>query len=95
MGHLTGLLEKIQPAIEKTGKKDCNDPGFAEEVALTNVDHSIQEILKRSQIINSLYQNGKIGIIGGVYSVETGTVDFSTELFKNKTSQHITQLETA
>lgn len=95
MGHLTGLLEKIKPAIDKTGKKDCNDPGFAEEVALSNVDHSIQEILQRSEIINSLYQKGKIGIIGGVYSVETGTVDFTTELFKNKTSQHITQLETA
>lgn len=95
MGHLTGLLEKIQPAIEKTGKKDCNDPGFAEEVAFSNVDHSIREILDRSEIINSLYQKGKIGITGGVYSVETGKVKFTTELFQHKTAHNITQLATA
>lgn len=84
MGHLTGLLEKIQPAIEKTDNygEDTSNVIFAEKVAYSNVQQSISEILERSHIIRTLYEEGKIGIIGGMYSVENGRVHFINELFK-------------
>src|SRR5215510_7112451 len=72
MGNLTGLLEKIKPSIEKTGlyNADAFYSDYAEKVAYANVMHSMDEILDRSSILRSLYRDGSIGVVGGMYSVE-------------------------
>lgn len=83
MGNLTGLLEKIKPAIEKTSSlnEGATTINHAERVTHANVLHSIDEILERSSIIRELYKQGKIGIVGGICSVETGHVHFIKQLF--------------
>lgn len=81
LGHLTGLLEKVQPAIEKVkdqGKETVN-PAFIEAVAHANTLHTMEEVLKRSPILKEMYDNGEIGIAAGYYSVETGEVKFIKE----------------
>ena len=94
MGNLTGLLDKIRPAIEKTKSfaEDCDNNFLAEKVAQANVDHSINEILDRSNIIRKLYEEGKLGITGAMYSVENGTVNFIRELFKEKVKEQLAEL---
>jgi carbonic anhydrase len=89
MGNLTGLLEKIRPAIEKTPsyKGDCSNPEYAEKVAHTNVEHSIEQIITKSEIIRDLFEKGKIGIVGGIYSVENGHVHFTNEMFMEKINE--------
>jgi carbonic anhydrase len=42
----------------------------------------LEEILERSQTIKDLFSRGDIGLVGGVYDVESGEVDF----FKNLTN---------
>ena len=83
LGNLSGLLEKIKPAMEKADAfgKDLDVAGHAEKVAYANVLHSMDEILERSSIIRSLYREGKIGIVGGMYSVENGKVHFIKQMF--------------
>lgn len=83
LGNLTGLLNKIKPAIEKTPTfgEDVHNQLYAEKVAYANVEHSIDEILERSTIISELFNAGKIGIVGGMYSVESGRVHFTREMF--------------
>lgn len=83
LGNLTNLLEKIKPAIKNTNSYGVSEHShlFAEKVAYANVEHSIEEILQRSSIIKSLYQEGKIGIVGGMFSIESGRVHFTKELF--------------
>lgn len=83
MGHLTSLLDKIKPAIEKTDRygADIHNILYAEKVAYSNVQNSMDEILERSPIIKNLYEEGQIGIVGGMYSVESGRVHFTKELF--------------
>lgn len=85
LGHITSLLSKIQPAIAKTDDYGINEHKhiFAEKVAYNNVLHSIDELLKRSPIINDLYETGKIGIVGGMFSIENGRVHFITEMFRD------------
>lgn len=56
---------------------------FSDKVAYANVENSMEEILERSRIIRELFSSGEIGIIGGVYDVDSGAVDF----FKNLTNQ--------
>ena len=46
-----------------------------------NVLHSIEEIMERSSILRSLYREGKIGIVGGMYNLENGRVHFIRKMF--------------
>ncbi|AXY74836.1 carbonic anhydrase [Paraflavitalea soli] len=82
LGNLTGLLEKVQPAIEKVKEQQGSDdvnPQFIEAVAHVNTLHTMDAVLKRSPILKEMYENGEIGIAAGYYSVETGEVKFIKE----------------
>lgn len=80
MGHLTTLLNKIQPAIyqEKTTKENRTGANatFVQNVTELNVHLTIERIRRESPIIAELESTGKIKIIGGLYDVETGKVLF-------------------
>lgn len=80
MGNLTALLDKIQPAIEseQTVKKDRNSSNgeFVEKVAAINVSLTVQAVLNSSPILKEMISKGEIGIVGGIYDVTTGVVDF-------------------
>jgi carbonic anhydrase len=83
LGNLTGLLAKIKPAINEVsaeGKVKETDIAFIEEVAHFNVIHSMDEILKRSDVLREMFDNGEVGFVGGYYDVETGEVEFLKEL---------------
>ncbi len=58
-----------------------------EKVAYANVLNSMDEILERSSIIRTLYKEGKIGIVGGMYSVENGKVHFTKKMFSDAEPQ--------
>jgi carbonic anhydrase len=84
MGHLTNLLEKIQPSVEKVlmeNKITESHPLFIDEVARKNVQFQMDELLRKSSILGELLKNGTIGLAGGMYSIETGEVDFFAEKF--------------
>ena len=57
---------------------------FDDIVAYANVENSLEEILNRSKIIKEMFENGEIGILGGVYNIENGQVDFFKNLTKRK-----------
>jgi carbonic anhydrase len=80
MGHLTGLLNKIGPAIEKeaitTDNRTGDNPEFVANVTRLNVEASISQIRQQSPVIAGLERTGKLKITGGVYDVTTGEVNF-------------------
>ena len=80
LGHLTGLLDKIKPAIEmeKTiaENRDGSNSLFVNKVSEQNVFHTINRIRMESPIIKDFENNGKIKMIGGLYDIETGKVTF-------------------
>ena len=80
-GHLTNLLKRIQPSITKALLRDSVDHLFPDNVAYANVENSLEEILTQSAIVREMFEKGQIGIVGGVYNIENGEVDF----FKNLT----------
>ena len=85
-GHITELLRRIQPAISKALLHDDKDYLFEDKVAYANVENSLEEILTRSSIVKDMFAKGQIGIVGGVYNIETGQVDFFKNLTKKKKS---------
>jgi len=85
MGNLEVLLKHINPAIEAE-KETLSDRNGSNQVFLNNVLHNnvhkqIESIINGSDIIRKLLQNQEIGIIGGMYDISTGDVDFFDEMF--------------
>jgi carbonic anhydrase len=83
MGNLTNLLSKLQPAVyaEKTvtsNRSSANDE-FVEKVATINVKMAMHQVHDKSTILNEMIAEGKIVMIGGMYDVETGVVQFYEE----------------
>ena len=79
------MLEKIQPAVQQEKKhtqRDGKNAQFVNEVAMLNVHHSVDRILAESTIINELVNKGKVGIIGAMYNVATGRVEFLEETIR-------------
>jgi carbonic anhydrase len=83
-GHITGLLSHINPSLSKALLYDDHDCVFDDRVAYANVENSLEEILTRSKIVKEMFEKGQIGIIGGVYNIDNGQVDF----FKNLTKKN-------
>lgn len=79
MGNLTALLNKIRPAVDDTtttGPRNSANEAFVEDVALRNVRIAVEQIPERSPILKELLGSGAAGIIGGMYDVQTGKVEF-------------------
>lgn len=80
LGNLTAMLHKIKPAVdaEFTTLKDRNSKNyrFVANVAQKNVEVNVQNIVTQSPVLREMIENGEIGIIGAMYDVETGVVDF-------------------
>jgi len=80
LGHLSGLLHKIQPAIdmETTTVEDRNGKNetFSNNVAKFNVQLTIERVRKESEIIAQMETEGLLTIAGGVYDVDSGVVNF-------------------
>jgi carbonic anhydrase len=80
LGNLTTLLNKIQPAIDSETTFTLNRNGsnleFVNKVSEQNVFLTIERIKKESPLIAELETAGKIKIVGGLYDVETGLVNF-------------------
>jgi carbonic anhydrase len=79
LGNLTGLLNKIKPAISIVSNREeaVDKPRFVDEVAFENVQISLNTILSDSPIVNDLVKNNKVKCAKGMYSVETGEVELN------------------
>lgn len=94
MGNLTELLSKIQPSVyqEKTTKENrtSKNKDFVENVALINVKRSVEQIIERSYILEQMLEKGEIGIVGAMYDVKSGVVEFCEESMFINDSQNPT-----
>jgi carbonic anhydrase len=80
LGHLTGLLEKIQPAVKKVQaslpKFDANSYEHIDLVSEENVKMTVARIRNNSEILRKLEAEKKIQIIGAMYDISNGKVSF-------------------
>jgi len=82
MGNLTKLIQKITPAVNAvTEPKDeslrtSKNLNFVDQVSHVNVQLMIDRIHAESPILTEMEQSGAIKIIGAMYDVNTGAVDF-------------------
>ena len=77
LGHLTALLEKLKPSIEQARARDLEGEELIQEAASDNVVRVVQEISARSSVLRTMIEDGHVGIVGAMYSVQTGRVHFN------------------
>jgi carbonic anhydrase len=77
LGNITPLLQKIKPAVVAVEANVSKmDDKSIEDVAVLNVELSIDRIRKESSILSELEKEGTIEIFGAIYDVSTGKVNF-------------------
>jgi carbonic anhydrase len=80
IGHITGLLDKIKPAIalEKSTQDNRNagNIDFVRNVTTNNINITVKMVKEQSPILREMEQLGQIKIIGGIYDLDTGYVTF-------------------
>ena len=83
LGNLTALLSKVKPAIDAEvstrSNRNSSNPEYVEHVANLNVKHVIRQTTEQSPVIAEMIRNGEIALVGGMYDVETGVVEFYDE----------------
>jgi carbonic anhydrase len=79
LGHLTGLLAKIRPAVDETqyaGDRSSKNGEFVDAVAKTNVRRTIDTVRNGSDVLAALEKDGKLKIVGAMYQLNGGVVEF-------------------
>lgn len=77
LGNITGLLQKIKPAVSVINPENREmDDQAIEKVAIRNVQLSIERIRAESSILSNMERNSEIAIVGSLYSVTTAEVEF-------------------
>ena len=75
-GHLPSLIHAIQPAVDQAKKL----PGDKVENAVRiNVENVVAQLRSSKPILAELVEQGKLKIVGAVYSLDTGKVDWLPE----------------
>ena len=79
-GNLGEIIELIDPAVhlEKTitDQRDSSNNAFVEKVWFHNVEVQMDRILKRSSLLTDMIEKKEIGLVGAVYNLVPGEVEF-------------------
>lgn len=82
MGHITALLGKIRPATLKSdgfdGARTSRNPDYVRWVSEQNVRLGVGRVRAESAILAEMEKAGDIKIVGAMYAMETGKVEFMT-----------------
>lgn len=78
LGHVTGLLNKIKPSVEKIKPlvEDITSIDAINRVCKENVFNSLAVIREKSSILREMEENGDIKIVGAIYHIGKGEVVF-------------------
>lgn len=79
LGNITPMLEKIKPAVAMVNYKGDRTSANSEFVAMaceSNIHNTINDIRKNSPILKEMEDNGEIKIVGAIYNLESGEVDW-------------------
>lgn len=82
--HLGRVVDDIQKSIDMETCRRIPEMSptarqeYVDSVARKNVQTSMQTILSSSSTLKQLVQEGKIGVVGAMYDVSTGQIEFLT-----------------
>lgn len=79
-GNISHVIDMITPALdlEKTihSERNSNNKAFVSKVGKLNVEMQMNSILRDSEILQGMIERHEVGLIGAMYDLSTGQVDF-------------------
>ncbi len=76
-GHLKNIADEINPAVEEAAKSPkAKKEDLVYNAIVQNVKRLVKIIPKRSEILHHLVEKGSLVIMGALYRMETGEVEF-------------------
>lgn len=80
LGNLTGMLAKIQPAIDAvtdiTEDRNSSNAPYVQKVSDKNVAMAVENIRANSPVLKEMEDNGEIAIVGAMYDIADGSVSW-------------------
>jgi carbonic anhydrase len=80
LGNLTGLLGKIKPAVETVPAdgqpRTSKNHDLVDKACEANVQLVLKQIRERSPVLREMLDKGEIALVGGMYVLDTGKVEF-------------------
>lgn len=80
LGHLTGALKRLQPAVDAVpasdGQRTSENAAFVQRVAEKNVDLTVAAIQQQSPVLREMVDQDAIAVVGAMYDVTSGAVTF-------------------
>lgn len=74
-GNIGAIVKKIMPAANKAKKKGGSKDEILETAIKENVKNTAKDIMDKSHIVKHLVHEGKLKIVAGEYSLQTGKVE--------------------
>jgi carbonic anhydrase len=85
LGNLTTILNLIQPSVylERTVRdhRTSANQEFVDKVTRIHVKRSVESIIERSIVLREMIEKEQIALIGAIYDVKTGVVEFLDDTF--------------
>lgn len=81
LGNLTAMLDKIMPALDEVQTEEGTDRSsknldFVNKVSHANVRLNIEKLKADSPVLNEMIEKGEINVVGAMYDVFSGQVEF-------------------
>lgn len=71
--NLQSIMNHIYPAIEKI---QCENDDFLNSAVKSNIHYQLEDLIKKDDYIANKVQKGEIALVGAMYSLTTGKVNF-------------------
>lgn len=84
-GHLVTLINAIKPAAMFVKENSGNQ---MDNAVRQNVINQVEELRQLESVLSKAYQKGDLLIVGAVYSLDTGKVEFLEETLKDLPATH-------
>lgn len=76
--YINSIIHKIQPALATCKEHHIEESKLLDATIEENVKNQINKVVKDSKIIHELNAEGKLIVIGAVYDIKTGVVNYVT-----------------
>jgi len=80
--NLVSIVDSVAPAVHSLleQQNSTNEDELIQRAVNANVQQSVNNLHKHSQVLSGMVERNEIKIIGAEYSIDAGIVDFHSDL---------------
>lgn len=73
-GHIQTIVSALMPSVRAAAAQP-HKGSLLQAATIENIKHNVKSLQEATPIVSKAVQSGKVKVIGGLYHLETGTVD--------------------